>query len=72
MHLGETLLLWKSKDKKCCLYETPYLAAPILVLGDVIAEFSALRATYYRHTYKSQNFFWFLCDAFLKRPVLSY
>ncbi len=25
LHLGETL--WNSKDKKCCLYKTPYVAA---------------------------------------------
>jgi hypothetical protein len=42
MHLGETLLAWKSKDKKCCLYVTPYIAAPIWVLGDVIAKFYPL------------------------------
>ncbi len=57
MHLGETLLPWKSKSKKCCLYETPYVAAPIWVLGDIIAKFSALRATSYRQTYKSQFVF---------------
>ncbi len=28
MRLGETLLPWNSKEKKCCLYETPYIAAP--------------------------------------------
>ncbi len=54
MRLGETLLPWKSKDKKCCLYETSYVAAPIWVLGDVNAKFFALRATSYRCTYKSQ------------------
>ncbi len=57
MCLGETLLPWKSKDKKCCLCEMTYVAAPIWVLGDVIATFSALRATSYRRTYKSQIFF---------------
>ncbi len=51
----ETLLPWSSKEKKCCLYETPYVAAPIQVLGDVIAKSYALRATSYRCTYKSQN-----------------
>ncbi len=56
MHLGETLFPWKSKDKKCCLYKTPYVAAPVRVLGDVIAKFYALHATSYRRTYKSQNF----------------
>ncbi len=57
MRLGETLLLWKSKDKKCCLYKTPYVTAPIWVLGDIIVKFSALRATSYRHTYKNWTFF---------------
>ncbi len=57
MHPWETLLTWNSKEKKCCLYETPYVAAPIQVLGDVIAKSYALRATSYRCTYKSQNFF---------------
>ncbi len=57
MHLGETLLPWKSKDKKCCLYKTPNVAAPIWILGDVNAKFYALCTTSYRHTYKSQNFF---------------
>jgi hypothetical protein len=54
---GETLLPWNSKEKKRCLYETPDIAAPIQVLGDVIAKFYALRATSYRRTYKSQNIF---------------
>ncbi len=72
MRLGETLLPWKSKDKKCCLYKTPYLAAPIWVLGDVITNFYALRAASYRCTYESQNSFWLTSDAFLKRLVLSF
>ncbi len=71
VHLGECFRR-KMKDKKCCLYKTPYVAAPIWVLGDVIMKFSALRATSYRCTYKSQNFFWFTSDAFLKRQVLSF
>ncbi len=63
----------KLQEKKCCLYETPYTAAPIRVLGDVIAKSYALRTTSYRRTYKSQNsFFWFTSDAFCKRPVSSY
>ncbi len=72
MRLGETLLLWKSKDKKCCLYKTPYVTAPIWVLGDVNAKFYALCATSYRRTYKSQNYFLFMSDVFLKRHVLSF
>ncbi len=57
MGLGETLLHSKSKDKKCCLYKMPYVAAPVRVLGDVIANFSALRATNFGCTYNNQNFF---------------
>ncbi len=57
MHPWETLLSWNSKEKKCCLYKMPYVAAPIQVLGDVIAKFYALRTTSYRCTYKSQNIF---------------
>jgi hypothetical protein len=57
MRLGETLLPWKSKDKKCCLYKMPYVAAPIQILGDVIAKFSALRATSFGCTYKNQKTF---------------
>ncbi len=55
-HLGETLLLWKSKDKKCCLYKMPYVAAPLRVLGDVIKKFYALHETSSRRTHNSQNF----------------
>ncbi len=72
MHLGETLLPWKSKDKKYCLYKTPYVAAPIWVLGEVVVKFYALHATFYRHPFKNQNFFWFTSDAFLKRHVSSF
>ncbi len=57
MRLEETLLPWKSKDKKCFLCKTPYIAAPIWVLGDVNAKFSALSVASYRRTYKSQNCF---------------
>ncbi len=61
------------QGKKCCLYETPYIAAPIWVPRWCHREFYALRATSYRRTYKNQNFvFWFTSDAFRKRPVLSY
>ncbi len=72
MHLGETLLPWNSKEKKCSLYETPYVTAPIWILGDVIAKFYALCTISNRRTYKSQNFFWFTSDAFRKRHILSF
>ncbi len=57
MHLGETLLPWKSNNKKCCLYKMPYVAAPMRVLGDIITKFSALRPTYFGRSYKNQKFF---------------
>ncbi len=37
LRLGESLPLWNSKDKKCCLYKMPYAAAPMRVLGGIIA-----------------------------------
>ncbi len=67
-HLGETLLLWKSKDKKCCLYETPYVAGPIWVLGDVVAKFSALCVTNFGCTYKNQIFFGSQVTGFWRDP----
>jgi hypothetical protein len=57
MHLGVTLLPWKSKDKKSCLYETPYVAAPVRVLGDVTTILSALGVTNFGFTYKNRKFF---------------
>jgi hypothetical protein len=61
------------QGKKCCLYKTPYVAAPIRVPRWRHHEFYSLRVTSYRCTYKSQNpFFWFTSDAFRKRLVLSY
>ncbi len=61
------------QGKKCCLYKTPYIAAPIQVPRWHHCEFYALCATSYRCTYKSQKFFfWFTSDTFRKRPVLSY
>ncbi len=57
MHLEETLLPWKSKDKKCGLYKMPYVAAPVRVLSDVIAKFSPLHVTNFGRTYKNQKFF---------------
>ncbi len=34
--LGESLLPWNSNDKKCCLYEAPYVAAPVREIGEII------------------------------------
>ncbi len=61
------------QGKKCCLYKTPYVAAPIQVPRCCHREFYALHATSYRRTYKSQNFFFlFTSDVFCKRPISSY
>ncbi len=61
------------QGKKCCLYKMPYMAAPIWVPRWRHCKFYALRATFYRRTYKSQKFFFlFTSDTFRKRPVLSY
>jgi hypothetical protein len=38
------------------LYEMPYVAAPMRVLGDVIAKFSTLFVTNFGLTYKNQIF----------------
>ncbi len=73
MHPWETLLLWTSKVKKCCLYKTPYVAAPIRVPRWGHCKFYTLCTTSYICTYKSQNFFfWFTSDTFRKRPALSF
>ncbi len=47
LHLRVPLPPWNSKDKKCCLYDTPYVAASVRVLGDVIAKL-----------YPTRNFLW--------------
>jgi hypothetical protein len=72
MRLGETLLPQKSKDKKCCLYEMPYVAAPARVLGDVIAKPTPYKQIPLDAPTRTRNFSWFTSDKFFKRPVLSY
>ncbi len=72
MHLGETLPPWNSKDKKCCLYKTPYVTAPMRLVGDIIA-----KAMPYKHIplaapTRTRKFSWFTSDEYLKRSVLSY
>ncbi len=63
----------KSKEMKCCLYKTPYVTAPIQVLGDVIAN-----STPYAwlptdaSTRAIISFSWFTSDRFCKSSILSY
>ncbi len=72
MHLGEALPPWNSKDKKCCLYKTLYVAAPVRVLGDVIAKATPNKQIPLDAPTRSREFSWFTSDKFLKRPVSSY
>ncbi len=72
MHLGETLPPWNSKEKKCCLYETPYVAEPVRVLGDVIKKAMPYKQIPLDAPTRTRNFSWFTSDEFLKRPISSY
>ncbi len=61
LHKGNSAsenLPWEVQLPKCCLYKTPYYVAlekQVTSLG----------------TYKNQNFFWFMSNAVLRRPVSS-
>jgi hypothetical protein len=68
MHLGETLLPQKSKDKKCCLYETPYITAPVRVLGDVIAKPTPYEQIPSDTPTITRNVSWFTSDEFSRDP----
>ncbi len=61
----------ENQRPKCCLYETPYVAAPIRETGWLHLVNSALRATFYRHTYKNQNFFGSQVTGFSRDPSHS-
>ena len=54
---------------KCCLYKTPYIAAPVRETGDVIAR-TPLYARLPTDAPTRARIFWFTSHAFLKRPVL--
>ncbi len=53
---------------KCCLYESPYIAAPIRETGGVIA-ITPPYAWLPTDAPTRARFFWFTSNAFLKRPV---
>ncbi len=56
-----------------CLRDSPWSSTHEGVPRWRHCKFYALRTTSYRRTYKSQKFFfWFMSDAFWKRPILSY
>ncbi len=68
MRLGETLPQWNSKEKKCCLYETPYVAAPMRVLGDVIAKAMPYKQIPLDAPTRTRKFSWFTSDKFSRDP----
>ncbi len=72
MHLGVPLPPWNSKVKKCCLYETPYVAAPVRVLGAVITKTTPYKQIPLDAPTRTRKFFWFTSEVFLWRPVSSY
>ncbi len=53
---------------KCCLYETPYVAAPIRETGDVVARTPTYMGLPTDAPTRAR-FFWFMRNAFLKRPI---
>ncbi len=63
---------WNSKDKKCCLCKMPNVAAPVRVLGDVIAKTMPYNWIPLDAPTRTRNFSWFMSDEFLRRPVSSY
>jgi hypothetical protein len=80
-YLGWPLCLhrWNSASKnlqqepqlpKCCLYKTPYVAAPIRETGDVIVRTLLYAQLPTDAPTRARILFWFTCNAFLKRPVL--
>jgi hypothetical protein len=49
----------ETQQPSCCLYEMPYyVAAPVRETGDVIVHL------------QEPEFFWFMSNAFLQRPIL--
>jgi hypothetical protein len=69
---GETLPPWNSKDKKCCLYKTPYVAAFVREIGDVITRTPPYaQPPTYAPTKTKFCFDLQVTDVFPKRPVSS-
>jgi hypothetical protein len=67
----ETLPPWNSKDKKCCLYETPYVIAPMRKIGDVIEKTLPYTQLPTDAPTGTRIYFWFTSNVFLKRNVSS-
>ncbi len=61
-------LQWETQWPKCCLYETPYIAAPIRETGDIIAR-TPLYTRLPTDAPTRTRFFWFMSNTFLKKPV---
>jgi hypothetical protein len=71
LRLVETLPPWNSKDKKCCLYETPYIIAPMSKIGDVIERTPPYTRLPTDAPTGARIYFWFTSNVFLKRNVSS-
>ncbi len=69
LHLGVPLPPWNSKDKKCCLYKAAYIAAPVRVLGDIIAKTTPYAWLPLDAPTRTRKFSWFTGDVFFWRPV---
>ncbi len=71
LHRGNSAsenLKQETQWQRCCLYETPYIAAPNREQGDVITRtlpYARLPSDAPTRT----RFFWFTSNAFLKRPI---
>ncbi len=72
MRLRETLPPWNSKDKKCCLFKTPYVAAPVRVLGDVITKTTTYEQIPLDAPTRTRKISWLTSDVFLWRTISSY
>ncbi len=66
LHLGETWLPWKSKDKKCLRCSTH------LSIRWCHRKILCPTRDFLQMHLQETVFFWFTSDTFLKRPVLSY
>jgi hypothetical protein len=59
----------ETQRRKCCLFETPYVAAPIREAGDVITRTPLYLQLPKDAPTRTRIVFWFTSNVFLKRPV---
>jgi hypothetical protein len=61
----------ETQRPKCCLYKTPYVAAPVKETGDVFARTPLYAGVPTDAPTRTRILFWFTSNAFLKRLVSS-